>query len=112
LCTFVRMILNPRSENASLILSQRSIALMSAPQWRDADGEYGLGWDRQQRRYMNGIEDPDAIGHTGFTGTSMVISPGRRAAMILLSTRVHPVRTDRVAIDRVRCRFIEAAMEG
>jgi len=112
LCTFVRMILSPRSENASGILSERSIALMRAPHWRDADGEYGLGWDRRQSRYMNGIEDRDAIGHTGFTGTSMVVSPASESAMILLSNRVHPVRTDRAEIDRVRCRFIEAAIGG
>ena len=112
LCTFVRMILSPRSESTSGILSDRSIASMCAPQWRDADGEYGLGWDRRQSRYMNGIDDPDAIGHTGFTGTSMVISPASGSAMILLSNRVHPVRTDRAAIDRVRCRFVETVIGG
>ena len=112
LCTFARMILGARRESASGILSERSIALMRAPHWRDADGEYALGWDRRQSRYMNGIEDPDAIGHTGFTGTSMVISPASGAAMILLSNRVHPVRTDRAAIDRVRCRFVEAVVRG
>jgi CubicO group peptidase (beta-lactamase class C family) len=85
---------------------------MSSPQWRDADGEYGLGWDRTQSRYMNGLEDANAIGHTGFTGTSMVISPGSGTAMILLSNRVHPVRSDRAAIDRVRRRFVEAIVGG
>ena len=112
LCTFVRMISSPRRASASGVLPERSIALMRAPQWRDADGEYGFGWDRRQRRYMNGIDDPDAIGHTGFTGTSMVISPASESAMILLSNRVHPVRTDRAAIDRVRCRFVEAVIGG
>ena len=112
LSRFGGMILRRQSESASGILSERSIALMSSPQWRDADGEYGLGWDRQQSRYMNGIADPDAIGHTGFTGTSMVISPARETAMILLSNRVHPVRSDRAAIDRVRRRFVEAVVAG
>src|SRR5262249_44566820 len=108
LSRFSRMILDPRSERASGVLLERSMALMRAPQWRDADGEYGFGWDRRQRRYMNGIEDPDAIGPTGFTGTSMVISAASASAMILLSNRVHPVRSERTAIDRVRCRFVEA----
>jgi CubicO group peptidase (beta-lactamase class C family) len=112
LSRFSRMILGPRSENASGVLSERSISSMSAPHWRDADGEYGLGWDRRQSRYMNGLADADAIGHTGFTGTSMVISAATGSAMILLSNRVHPVRTDRVAIDRVRRRFIETAVGG
>jgi CubicO group peptidase (beta-lactamase class C family) len=109
---FSRMILSPRRESVSGALSERSIELISSTQWRDADGEYGLGWDRRQSRYMNGIEDPNAIGHTGFTGTSMVISRGSGSAMILLSNRVFPVRTDRAAIDRVRCRFVEAALDG
>jgi CubicO group peptidase (beta-lactamase class C family) len=112
LSRFSRAILSPQSERASGVLSERSIASMSSMQWRDADGEYGLGWDRKQSRYMNGLEDADAIGHTGFTGTSMVISRGRGTAMILLSNRVHPVRSDRAAIDRVRCRFVEATVGG
>lgn len=112
LSRFCRMILRLQSASASDVLSERSIALMSSAQWRDADGEYGLGWDRKQSRYMNGIEDADAIGHTGFTGTSMVISRGRGSAMILLSNRVHPVRSDRAAIDRVRRKFVEVTIGG
>jgi CubicO group peptidase (beta-lactamase class C family) len=110
LSRFCRMILGRQSEGAAGVLSERSIALMSSAQWRDADGEYGLGWDRRQSRYMSGIKDPDAIGHTGFTGTSMVVSRARETAMVLLSNRVHPVRSDRAAIDRVRCRFVEATI--
>jgi CubicO group peptidase (beta-lactamase class C family) len=109
---FSRMILSSRSESVSSVLSERSIALMSSMHWRDADGEYGLGWDRKQDRYMGGIEDPNAIGHTGFTGTSMVISRDSGSAMILLSNRVFPVRTDRAAIDRVRRRFVEATLDS
>jgi CubicO group peptidase (beta-lactamase class C family) len=105
LSRFSKAILSPQSKS---VLSERAIILMSSMQWRDADGEYGLGWDRKQSRYMNGLDDADAIGHTGFTGTSMVISPAGGATMILLSNRVHPVRSDRAAIDRVRRRFVEA----
>jgi CubicO group peptidase (beta-lactamase class C family) len=108
LSRFSGMILDPRNGSVAGVLSERSIALMSSAQWRDADGEYGLGWDRRQSRYMNGIEDPNAIGHTGFTGTSMVVSPASESAMILLSNRLYPVRSERTAIDRVRCRFVEA----
>jgi CubicO group peptidase (beta-lactamase class C family) len=108
LSKFSMAILNPQSESASSVLSEQSVHAMGSMQWRDADGEYGLGWDRKQSRYMNGLDDTDAIGHTGFTGTSMVIGPRRGAAMILLSNRVNPVRSDRAAIDRVRRRFIEA----
>jgi CubicO group peptidase (beta-lactamase class C family) len=35
-----------------------------------------------------------AIGHLGFTGTSVWIDTARRRVMVLLTNRVHPRRTD------------------
>jgi CubicO group peptidase (beta-lactamase class C family) len=92
------------------VLSSRSVARMWSPHWRDGEGEYGLGWDRLRPSYMNGIDDREAVGHTGFTGVSLVISPRRELAMILLSNRVHPVRSDRTQIGLARRRFVEAAV--
>jgi CubicO group peptidase (beta-lactamase class C family) len=92
------------------ILSRASVDLMWSRQWQDGDGEYGLGWDRLRPSYMNGIDDPDAVGHTGFTGVSLVISPGRNLAMVLLSNRVHPVRSERTLIGQARRRFVEAVI--
>ncbi|HLU75797.1 MAG TPA: serine hydrolase domain-containing protein [Nonomuraea sp.] len=34
----------------------------------------------------------DAFGHSGFTGTSLVVSPSRRVTAVLLTNAVHPVR--------------------
>src|SRR5437016_3270806 len=92
------------------ILLGASVQLMWSRQWQDSQGEYGLGWDRLRPSYMNGIDDCDAVGHTGFTGVSLVISPRRDLAMILLSNRVHPVRSDRSLINLARRRLVEAAM--
>ncbi|MDA0632608.1 serine hydrolase [Nonomuraea sp. MCN248] len=41
-----------------------------------------------------GIVGPlhDAYGHSGFTGTSLVVSPSRRVTAVLLTNAVHPVR--------------------
>lgn len=53
-----------------------------------------------------------AVGHLGFTGTSLWIDPaaeGGPRIFILLSNRVHPTR-DHDAIKRVRPRFHELAM--
>jgi CubicO group peptidase (beta-lactamase class C family) len=50
----------------------------------------------------------DAVGHTGFTGTSVWIDPGPRRIYVLLSNRVHPVRSND-AIKRFRPRFHELA---
>jgi CubicO group peptidase (beta-lactamase class C family) len=91
-------------------LSTASVKLMWSRQWQDSEGEYGLGWDRLRPSYMNGIDDSDAVGHTGFTGVSLVISPKRDLAMILLSNRVHPARSSTSLIGQARRRFVEAVM--
>jgi CubicO group peptidase (beta-lactamase class C family) len=41
-----------------------------------------------------GIVGPlgEAYGHSGFTGTSLVIDPARRLTVVLLTNAVHPVR--------------------
>jgi beta-N-acetylhexosaminidase len=92
------------------ILSHESVNIMWSRQWQDSQGEYGLGWDRLRPSYMNGIDDCDAVGHTGFTGVSLVISRRRDLAIILLSNRVHPVRSARSQINLARRRLVEAVM--
>lgn len=42
-----------------------------------------------------------AFGHTGFTGTSLVIDPARQLTVVLLTNRVHPSR-QRVGVDEIR----------
>ncbi|MCT9934190.1 beta-lactamase family protein [Planotetraspora sp. A-T 1434] len=34
----------------------------------------------------------DALGHSGFTGTSLVVDPARRLTVVLLTNNVHPLR--------------------
>lgn len=92
------------------ILSRASVQLMCSRQWQDNEGEYGLGWDRLRPSYMDGIDDCDAVGHTGFTGVSLVISPQRDLAIILLSNRVYPARSDRSFINVARRRLVEAVI--
>jgi CubicO group peptidase (beta-lactamase class C family) len=41
---------------------------------------------------MGELAGPHTIGHTGYTGTSLVIDLERRAYVILLTNRVHPNR--------------------
>ena len=52
---------------------------------------------------------PEAIGHTGFTGTSLWIDPRAGAYVVLLSNRVHPTRAND-AILAVRPAFHDAVM--
>ncbi len=55
-------------------------------------GGWGLGWQLDASYYMGGIASSLAYGHTGFTGTSIVIDPPRELVLVLLTNRVHPTR--------------------
>jgi CubicO group peptidase (beta-lactamase class C family) len=54
-----------------------------------------LAWDTMRPTSSCGrLLSPTAIGHTGFTGTSLWIDPDRGLYVVLLTNRVHPVRTN------------------
>ncbi len=52
-----------------------------------------------------------AIGHTGFTGTSLWLDPTADAYVVLLSNRIHPSRGGD-GIRRVRSAVHDAIMEA
>jgi len=61
-----------------------------------------LAWDTMLPTSSCGTRlSPRAIGHTGFTGTSLWIDPERDLYVVLLTNRVHPAR-DNNAIQPVR----------
>jgi len=52
-----------------------------------------LGWDTMLPTSSCGRRlSAEAIGHTGFTGTSLWIDPSREIYIVLLTNRVHPTR--------------------
>lgn len=53
---------------------------------------HGLGFELDQMFYMGGLSSPMTAGHTGFTGTSLVIDFKSRSVAVLLTNRVHPTR--------------------
>jgi len=53
---------------------------------------HGLGFELDQRWYMDALTSPVTAGHTGYTGTSIVIDPLSHSFVILLTNRVHPSR--------------------
>lgn len=57
---------------------------------RRGGGSHALGWDTPSGEQSSAGPRPpaDAIGHTGFTGTSLWMSPSRRAAVAILGNRV------------------------
>ena len=74
------------------VLRQESIAEMVRDQGAEgAAFRHGLG----MRIGDPGIVGPlsgDVYGHSGFTGTSLVVDPARRLTVVLLTNAVHPVR--------------------
>jgi len=52
-----------------------------------------LGWDTMLASSSCGpLMSPGAVGHTGFTGTSLWLDPTRNRYAVLLTNRVHPNR--------------------
>lgn len=69
-----------------------------------------LGWDTMRPTSSCGTRmSPAAIGHTGFTGTSLWIDPRADVYVVLLTNRVHPSRANDAILD-VRPAFHDAVM--
>ncbi|MBI1949081.1 MAG: serine hydrolase [Deltaproteobacteria bacterium] len=74
-------------------------------------GERGLGFDRATPEGTTaGALSPRAVGHLGFTGTSLFMDPAPPgAAYVLLTNRVHESREHKQRIFGVRRAFHQAA---
>jgi CubicO group peptidase (beta-lactamase class C family) len=69
-----------------------------------------LGWDTMLPTSSCGtLMSPTAIGHTGFTGTSLWIDWKRDFYVVLLTNRVHPTR-DNTLIQQIRPWFHDAVV--
>lgn len=90
---FAHMFLNEGTYGHNRILKPATVKLMGKNFNTDFPGDdHGLGWELNQGWYMDGLSDKNALGHTGFTGTSIVVSPNNKTIAILLTNRVHPTR--------------------
>ena len=52
--------------------------------------DHGLGFELNQSWFMGRLATPTTFGHTGFTGTSLLVSPARKTVVVLLTNRAHP----------------------
>jgi CubicO group peptidase (beta-lactamase class C family) len=76
------------------------------------DSSRALGWDTMLPTSSCGTRlSPTAIGHTGFTGTSLWIDWAADAYYVLLTNRVHPT-AENDAILSVRPAFHDAAAQA
>ena len=87
-------ILNGGSYRGRRILAPETVRLMmSIPPANDPKIGRALGWDTYGMNPVTSgdiFTSPHTIGHTGYTGTSIVMEPRTRTAVIILSNRVHP----------------------
>jgi CubicO group peptidase (beta-lactamase class C family) len=72
----------------------------------------GLGWDTMLPTSSCGREmSARAIGHTGFTGTSLWIDPEQDLYVVFLTNRVHPTRANE-QLARLRAPLHEAVVQN
>ncbi|MFJ7068207.1 serine hydrolase [Streptomyces sp. NPDC101115] len=94
LAVLARTLLNGGAYGDARILSPASVELMFTDFNTAFPGdEHGLGFELYQHWYMGAMATPRTAGHTGFTGTSLVLDPTTDAFLIVLGNSVHPVRS-------------------
>ncbi|MDX2541637.1 serine hydrolase [Streptomyces sp. WI04-05B] len=88
-----RTLLNGGAYGRARILSPASVELMFTDFNTAFPGdEHGLGFELYQHWYMGAMATPRTAGHTGFTGTSIVLDPTTDSFLVVLGNSVHPVR--------------------
>ncbi|MEI7054763.1 serine hydrolase [Nocardioides sp. CCNWLW239] len=90
---FGQMFLNGGVYNGTRILREDTVRLSL----RDYTGasfttSRGLGWELATTWYHGPIWSPVSFGHTGYTGTSIVMDPIGHQLVVLMTNRVHPSR--------------------
>ncbi|WP_228995232.1 serine hydrolase [Streptomyces sp. DH8] len=94
LAVLARTLLNGGIYGRARILSEESVDLLFTDFNTDFPGdEHGLGFELYQHWYMGAMATPRSAGHTGFTGTSLVLDPTTDTFLIVLGNSVHPVRS-------------------
>ncbi|MET7699707.1 serine hydrolase domain-containing protein [Streptomyces sp. NPDC005485] len=84
LAVFCRTLLAGGSYGPARILGPDFVELMLTPP--------GLGFALDQPWFMGALGHRGAAGHTGFTGTSLVLDPATDTFLVLLANTVHPRR--------------------
>ncbi|RCK68770.1 class A beta-lactamase-related serine hydrolase [Desertihabitans brevis] len=94
LSRLAQAMLNGGSYDGQRVLSEQSVQQMITNENTEfPEDAHGLGFELDQRWYMGGLASPRTAGHTGYTGTSLVLDFQSRSFVILLTNRVHPSRS-------------------
>ncbi|MGW4568237.1 serine hydrolase domain-containing protein [Streptomyces sp. NPDC004561] len=106
LAVFCRSLLAGGSYGPARILGPDFVELLLTPP--------GLGFAIDQPWFMGELAGRGAAGHTGFTGTSLVLDPATDTFLVLLANTVHPRRRPpdsrpRAAIGTLLARAVRGA---
>jgi CubicO group peptidase (beta-lactamase class C family) len=97
LARYARMLLNRGELDAERVLSEHSVGEMLLPR-AVPKARRALGWDVSSG-FSSGrghLLSDQAVGHSGYTGTSIWIDPVKDLFIIFLSNRNHPFSTGKV----------------
>ncbi|MQY32903.1 hypothetical protein SRB17_08630 [Streptomyces sp. RB17] len=94
LAVFCRTLLAGGSYGPARILGPDFVELLLTPP--------GLGFAVDQPGFMGELAGNGAAGHTGFTGTSLVVDPRTDTFLVLLANTVHPRRRPSNSAPRAR----------
>lgn len=94
LAKLAHIFINDGKYGGKRILKPETVQLLLENQNEAFPGnDHGLGWELGQDWYMDALsEGTYSFGHTGYTGTSIVVSPNNKTVAILMTNRVHPSR--------------------
>ena len=95
----------------------RGVALAFVARDGTPGSERALGWDTPSREGSAlgtrlGRGSRGAVGHLGFTGTSLWLDLDREIACALLTNHVHPSGPDKLRLRSFRARFHDAVAEA
>jgi CubicO group peptidase (beta-lactamase class C family) len=109
LAAYARMLLREGQADGARLLSPLAVRAMAAPQLDPTVGGSTLGWFCSPSGMLprGDLLPADTFGHTGFTGTSLLVTPSLGAAVLLLTNRVYP-EAEAAPFLRLRRRFHNA----
>lgn len=99
LARLAQMLLDRGASGGRRLLSPETVDAFLARQGLPPGSSRALGWDTPlgpASAFAGPLATPDAVMHTGFTGTSLYIDRARRAYVVLLTNRVNPTRDNRL----------------
>ncbi|WP_232050721.1 serine hydrolase [Actinoplanes sp. OR16] len=95
-----QLLLNGGVHNGKRLLAAATVAEMLRnqnkglpaidPDRPERPSDHGLGVTLRQPWFMGKLSSPATFGHTGFTGTSLLVHPGHQLVLALLTNRAHP----------------------